>query len=265
MKSGINMNGSGVNRSGRWRPASLAMYVIVLVGVMMAHRASGEDQPMSYHVERFDSDDGEIAWGSDAWRQIKPIELRHHMGERPAHFPPVHVKIAYDDVAIYVAFDVDDHYVRAVATEDQGAVYEDSCVEFFFTPSTDVADGYFNLEMNCGGTMLLHFQRAPGKDRTLIAAADIERIEVVHDMPKIVEPEIEQPTRWSVAYRLPFEILEKYFPAKIVPPAAGVVWRANVYKCADGTSHPHWLTWSPVRLPQPDFHRPEWFGTFVFE
>jgi hypothetical protein len=39
---------------------------------------------------------------------------------------------------------------------------------------------------------------------------------------------------------------------------------APVVDCADATSHPHWLSWSPANLSEPDFHRPEFFGTLVF-
>jgi hypothetical protein len=58
-------------------------------------------------------------------------------------------------------------------------------------------------------------------------------------------------------------MLEKYTNVK--RPATGVQWRANFYKCGDKTSHPHWLTWSVVDKPEPDFHRPEFFGILEFD
>ena len=42
-------------------------------------------------------------------------------------------------------------------------------------------------------------------------------------------------------------------------------WRANFYKCADRTSHPHCLTWAPVDFPVPNFHLPRSFGVLEFE
>ena len=45
---------------------------------------------------------------------------------------------------------------------------------------------------------------------------------------------------------------------------AGQTWRANFYKCADASVFPHWLTWSRVGLPEPDFHQPAFFGTLEF-
>jgi hypothetical protein len=56
--------------------------------------------------------------------------------------------------------------------------------------------------------------------------------------------------------------MEKY--STFVKPAPGVKWRANLYKCADATSHPHWLTWSKVDYNRPNFHLPDYFGELEF-
>jgi hypothetical protein len=40
--------------------------------------------------------------------------------------------------------------------------------------------------------------------------------------------------------------------------------RANFYKCGDGTSVPHYLSWNQVITETPDFHRPEFFGEISF-
>jgi hypothetical protein len=237
-----------------------------IVGSVFAAQCAAEEKPMTYHVARaqasipFDS-----SWDGDFWKAVKPLELQHFMGEKPEHFPRVQAKLAYDDRAVYVIFRVDDRFVRAVARKHQDAVYKDSCVEFFFTPHADVGQGYFNLEMNCGGTMLLHYQRVPRQDPVLLSETDLAKIDVAPSLPKIVDPEITDATRWTVAYRLPVDMFSKYFPATIQRPAPGATWRANLYKCADDTSHPHWLTWSPVEFERPDFHRPQSFGSRVFE
>jgi hypothetical protein len=201
-------------------------------------------------------------WAKSPWNSICPESICHPMGERPEHFPKTQVKIAYDETALYVIFRVEDRYVRAVTPKDQGPVYTDSCVEFFFSPGPDGSLGYFNVEMNCGGTMLFHFQRAFGKDTVEIPATEFAAVTRAHSMPTIVDPEMIFPTTWTVEYRLPIEILKKYCP--ITMPAPGVVWRANFYKCGDSTSHPHWLTWSPVAFPTPNFHLPEFFGELKF-
>ncbi|MCY3017686.1 MAG: carbohydrate-binding family 9-like protein [Planctomycetota bacterium] len=202
-------------------------------------------------------------WDKAPWKDVKPLDVAQFMGRKPEHLPLTQAKVAYDDEAVYVIFKVEDRYVRAVAESNQSSVCLDSCVEFFFAPGNDVTAGYFNLEMNCGGTMLLNFQKVPRKDARPLPEKALNEVKVAHSLPKIVEPEITEPTVWTVEYRLPLAILGEHCP--VTKPAPGVVWRANFYKCADKTSHPHWLTWSFIDRPRPDFHVPKDFGVLEFE
>lgn len=202
-------------------------------------------------------------WGDPPWQEIQPLLIRNYMGEKPAHFPKTEVKIAYDDVAIYLMFRVEDRYVRSIAARHQDPVCGDSCVEFFFTPGSDVSKGYFNLEMNCGGTMLFHFNSGMRTGRIEIPGSECEKIEKAHLLPCIIDPEIKEPVTWTVEYSIPIALLNRY--CEVIQPKPHALWRANFYKCADGTSHPHWLTWSPVDFPKPNFHLPQFFGVLEFE
>jgi len=247
--------------------------------------AMGEEQVMRYEVHRLAAAEAsqhrtgtgqgaranghasftiDADWNKPAWRNVQPLELTHAMGDRPQHFPRTQAKLLYDDQAIYVIFRVEDRYVRAVAQAHQDNVFADSCVEFFFAPAAGIGTGYFNLEMNCGGTMLFHYQVVPRQSPIRLSRHELGRVTVAHCLPRIVDPEITEPTIWTVEYRLPVDLLEKYYPAASRP-APGVTWRANFYKCADGTSHPHWLTWSRVDNPVPDFHVPRFFGRLEFQ
>ena len=202
----------------------------------------------------------DAAWDKPPWSGIEPLTIARVLGPEPAHRPRTQAKLAYDRDALYVIFRVEDRYVRVV-NGHQGAVCRDSCVELFFTPGTDVSQGYFNIEMNAGGHMLFHFQKIPRRDDFPVADADCERLTVAHTLPERVEPEMPGPVTWIVEYRLPVEILERYMA--VVRPAPGVEWRANLYKCGDQTSHPHWLTWAPVD-GKIDYHQPRCFGSLRF-
>ncbi|MEO2049307.1 MAG: carbohydrate-binding family 9-like protein [Pirellulales bacterium] len=202
-------------------------------------------------------------WNKSAWKHIRPLVLQHFMGNRPKHLPRTQAKLLYDDKALYVIFRVKDFCVRAISKEHQDHVYLDSCVEFFFAPEDPTEKSYFNLEMNCGGTMLLHYQTIPRKVPLKLTKQEIARIEVAHSQPKIIDPEVIEPTTWTVEYRLPFDILKKR-SSTFVQPAPGVLWRANFYKCADHTSNPHWLTWARIDHPVPNFHLPQFFGVLEF-
>jgi len=202
-------------------------------------------------------------WDKPQWQRTKPLDIKFFMGDTPKHLPKTKAKLLYDNDNIYVIFQVEDRYVRAVATEYHGSVWEDSCVEFFFTPGLDISDGYFNIETNCIGTILFNHQIQRGQNQQKLSARQLDQVEIATSLPRrTIEPEIKEPVTWTLEYRLPLRILEDY--CNLTKPAPGVKWRANFYKCADKTSYPHWLTWSHIDKPQPDFHRPEYFGTLEF-
>lgn len=201
-------------------------------------------------------------WDAPAWRGLPALAVDQPVGGAPTHAPRTLARLCWDDDCLHVVFRVEDRYVRAVVDRYQGPVCTDSCVEFFFTPGTDPRAGYFNIETNCGGTVLFHHQTGRNAGRREMTDEDGRRLAVAHTMPARVDPEMPGPVTWLVSYRVPYEVLEAYAP--VDRPRSGVVWRANLYKCGDATSHPHWLAWSPVDVPAPDFHRPEYFGTVRF-
>lgn len=239
----------------------IVLFIQIVIQMISPNQA---EKTSKYQVQKISMQPKiNAVWDKMPWSEIKPIQLRHFMGDKPEHFPFTQAKVAYDNTAIYVIFRVEDRYVKAVAGKNQGPVYLDSCVEFFFSPEDGIKKGYFNLEMNCGGFMLFHHQMEPRSKQSIISEDNIRQVEVAHTLPEVVNPEIDRDTTWIVEYRIPFSVLSNYhsFPK----PEAGSVWRANFYKCADQTSHPHWLTWAPVDFPRPNFHLPQYFGILEFQ
>lgn len=192
----------------------------------------------------------------------KPLLLENYMGDKPSHFPETRVKMHYDKDNIYVMFNVMDKYVKAVAKEINGKVWMDSCVEFFFSPASNTKQGYFNFEANCKGVFLFQYHLTNGASG-FVSMEDCEKINISHSLKRNVEQEIAEPLEWRLEYSIPISVLKKYM--KVDEPGPGVSWRANFYKCADQTSHPHWLTWAPVDYPRPKFHLPEFFGRLDFD
>lgn len=169
----------------------------------------------------------------------------------------------YDDENLYIIFLVKDRYVRCITKDFNGPVWEDACVEFFFSPDTIFPERYFNLEINCGGTPLMHYNVIPGKEITKLEINDIEMIEIAHSLPQIIDPEINELVEWTVEYRIPLVMPGKY--SKINHPKSGINWKANFYKIAENSSNPHYLTWSIVDNCKPDFHLPRFFGLLKFQ
>ncbi len=215
-------------------------------------------------TEQLSAPDG--IWEREEWQEAETLEVTHFSWEDSGHHPKTQARLLYNDTTLAVIFCVEDRYIRAVAEKYQDGVCRDSCVEFFVAPLTE-SDVYFNFEVNCGGTTLLHRNPHPearerGEQRTGVSEADWRTVALAHSMPRIVEPEVTESKTWTVEYHVPFALFHKYFDG--VRHDTGTRWRANFYKCGDQTSHPHWGSWAPVDTPRPNFHVPASFQTLVF-
>lgn len=242
----------------------LPIVFCVIATMLLASCTMANPQPEIYQVRKLTEPMQINAnWDKPQWRKVKPLDIKRFLGDRPEHRPRTQAKLLYDDKNVYIIFRVEDKFIRAVSTKYHEPVWTDSCVEFFFTPGTDIKQGYFNIETNCIGTILSAHQTGRGKNQKQLGAEDLDRLEIAHSLPKqVVDPEIVRSLTWTLEYRLPIEILQKYH--HITRPKPGVKWLANFYKCGDKTSHPHWLTWSIIASDRIDFHRPEYFGTLEF-
>lgn len=217
-------------------------------------------------------------WNSGVWQKAETIYIDKFHPQSSDHHPKTAVKLLYDDENIYVMFRVEDRYVNAVHTTYQEPVCNDSCVEFFVMPCLFRSDalqkgfapdyrGYFNVEVNCIGTMLLYYiedwRRTPdGFAKYEPVPEGLARhITIFHSISEKTEHEIDTPVEWVTGYNLPFSLFEAYIGALDI--RKGRCWRGNFYKCADQSSHPHWASWSPIG-DELNFHQPEYFGTLEF-
>lgn len=205
-------------------------------------------------------------WDSEGWRGAETLEVSHFRPESSDHRPVTRARLLYDAQGVYVLFRVEDRYVLCTHTEYHSAVFKDACVEFFVQPKRE--KGYLNFEVNCGGALLLSYnegtvRRPDGSmDSLHVPWSLASRVEIHHSMPKTVLPEVKEPVVWTIAYFVPFSLLEEYVgPLGSVP---GQEWQGNFYKCAEDNSHPHWASWSPVG-GKLDFHQPAFFAAIRFE
>ena len=175
----------------------------------------------------------------------------------PADFPYAPLcagRIARTEGSLVVDFRVSGLDLRAENKEDNGRQWEDSCVEVFIQdPSSPV---YYNFEINALGRILACCG-ASREGRTHRPEEEMEAIARFASVKKLEEPK-EGLQNWRVCIIIPFELIgidPENVPASI---------RANFYKCGDKTAHPHFVSWSPIDLPAPDFHRPDFFGELRF-
>jgi len=160
--------------------------------------------------------------------------------------------------------------LRATALADNGRSWEDSCCEFFVS-----VDGkeYFNVETTCIGSVLMA-HGAGRADRTVFPAEEVAKV-IRRSSLEHKEYALEGgPYEWMLDVLIPFGLIglsPEVLPgpsARTIPDSspetfAGSI-RANFYKCADKTAHPHYISWNPIETDRPDFHRPEFFGYLKF-
>lgn len=162
--------------------------------------------------------------------------------------------IARYDGGLAIRFHVQGLDLRARNLEDNGRQWEDSCCEFFVLEP----DGsrYFNFEINCIGR-ILGAAGAGRHERVRQDPADLGRIRRITSLPLQAWSEADTLHTWDIAVLIPYDL----FGAD--PACPPETLKANFYKCGDETAHPHFLSWNPIDTPQPDFHRPEFFGELI--
>lgn len=205
------------------------------------------------------------AWSDPAaWGKVPESRLGNELfyywrSNMVGHRPDTAFKMLYDEKNLYIFYKVRDRYVRGNCKKDQGMVCVDSCVELFIMPGGQ--GKYFNFEMNCVGSLLL-YQITPVGRRTLMERVPMEELKKVkryHSLPRDLKGEITEEVCWYAALEIPLDFFVRF--AGVTLPLRGQVWTGNVYKCADWTSHPCWLTWRRTIT----FHAVDGFGKFIFE
>ncbi len=165
--------------------------------------------------------------------------------------PRVSLAMGYDEDALYLKFFVQEEHIRAVETEPNGSVWEDSCCEFFCSFDDR---GYYNLETNCIGTQLLGWGVKGDRERASASLiGTIQKHSTLGNQPIKAQS-------GKFEYQLTMMVPATSFYAHEVTFKAGESFHANFYKCGDETAQPHFLSWNPISAPKPDFHRPDCFG-----
>lgn len=162
-------------------------------------------------------------------------------------------RMARTEDALVVDFRVSGLDLRVQNLEDGGRSWEDSCCELFL--QRPGAAEYVNFEVNAAGKMTA--ARGTGRgDRKSLTPEEFGQI--------VRMASIEGPQdyaggvwTWRVILMIPFELIG------LDPDDLPESLRGNIYKCGDLTAHPHFLSWAPIGTPEPDFHRPEYFGEFL--
>jgi hypothetical protein len=220
-----------------------------------------ENTARTWNVPRLSSEPGSPL--DSKWDAIPrlPIDVFHDSSS--VFRPVVHAQIGHTGHRIHLRFVIHDQWLLSNNTENNGPVWKDSCVEFFFEPVKN--QGYFNLEVNAGGAVLCSYiKRYDGSnggviEREYFSEEEIAEMEIATTVPIRIEREITKPIDWAMSAHLPVSLFARRLGCSLPIPGQ---WRGNFYKCAEICSRPHWASWAPIN-DELSFHAPERFGVLV--
>ncbi|MDG0813799.1 carbohydrate-binding family 9-like protein [Cohnella rhizosphaerae] len=196
----------------------------------------------------------------ETWLHVQPAPITHYLWEKETvapYRPETSVQLCWTKDALHVRFVC---YEQSPVISYSGAnepVYRDSCVEFFLQPMPETDPRYLNFEFNAAGTMLLGLG-VDRNDRDNAFGLVPERFNILAERGLADEA---GRIYWTLSFRIPLDWLAEVFPGFSAVP--GYAFKGNFYKCGE-TPVQHYVSWSPVGVPKPDFHLSPYFGTFAF-
>ena len=175
--------------------------------------------------------------------------LKQRWTSKPLENLEVTCDFSADEEKISAVFYITEPSVKAEYSEINSKVYEESCAELFIS----FGNSYYNFEISCIGCILAQY----GSDRfnrELLDKKVIEKIEVsstLGDKPFGIKNE---KTNYTLEVKIPKEVFV-FDDCKIDTSSL----TGNIYKCADKSPTPHYMTIFDIKSGKPDFHRPEFF------
>jgi hypothetical protein len=193
------------------------------------------------------------------WKVAKSVELVNTMNGVPEQ-PTTNVKTAWDDTNLYIAFDVEDDYLRSTFTSNDDHLWEQDCVEVMLDPDGD-GNNYFELQVSPQNK---HFDTRYDSRRTPRPYGHMNYESGLQSGVNVrgkVNDE-ERDDGYTVELAIPWTAFAQVDP-KAEKPQVGAGWRVNFYVLDARNEHDQRaVAWSPPRVG--DFHVPRRFGTVVF-
>jgi len=183
---------------------------------------------------------------------IKPLEIKTYKWSNNSYRPKVEVFLCHNNEALAVKFIIFETEPRAKIIHDNGPVYKDSCVEFFFQPFPEDLR-YINFEINPNGAMIMSVRKERAQKTELV-----QHYKHSLDLQTKIESD-----RWTASLNIPFDVIGEIFQAEFVP-QLGDYSLGNFYKCGDETEFPHFGMWNEISGEVTNYHRIDCFGKLIW-
>lgn len=186
----------------------------------------------------------------EQFEQCETFEITHLLWGTK-EIPQTYGKIAcWKDHGFLVEMTCEEAEPLRTYTKMNDPVSLDSGMEAFLGFCPDETPLYVNVEMNANGATLMQYG-TERSGRTFFTEEQIRRCQ-----PQAVISE----NCWKISFFLPFELLEEIGGQVSQIPGSKIA--CNFYKVCEGgiREQIHYASYALVDVPEPDFHRPEFFG-----
>jgi hypothetical protein len=164
--------------------------------------------------------------------------------------------IAHSNDFLMLKYEVHEDTIKLAATELNGAVHKDNCVEFFVSFGADKS--YYNIEVNCVGVCLIAYGKGRS-NRGFLPKELVKRIKT-HAVIKTAAENSRRKYVWEITLMIPIVVFA-FSNLKTLSQQTGF---GNFFKCGDDLPQPHFYSWNEIEAESPDFHLPEFFGSLAF-
>ena len=193
------------------------------------------------------------------WRDIARANVDSYVWGGAQRAYKTYGQLAYaktgdDKTGLYIHLFCEEKHPVSKEKKLDGMVCMDSCMEFFFGMHDAGVDDmhYLNIESNSLGVTFMSFGEGR-HGRVFLNELGIERFPVSVHIGEDC---------WEVFVFVPERDLKKIFGLSKID--ENTVMRGNFYKCDENACAP-FGSWAPIVAPNPDFHRPEYFGNIVIK
>jgi len=187
------------------------------------------------------------------WNNVQPVRIdRYWSGEAAPTDRHAEARILWSSKALHIRFICNQGEPIVVSKTPQFLhktmnLWDRDVCEIFIAPDPNVVERYFEFEAAPSGEWLdVAIHITPEKRESdwefhsgMTTAGRVEKDRVI------------------IAMRIPWNHW-------IHEPQKGERWRANLFRCVGSGAARGYLAWQPTRMPQPNFHVPQAFGSLFF-